>query len=112
MSYADSPRSWARRSACRRQHSFAPEWGTLTGTLPSGETYYEIAAPDGQVWNPLETDAALLLSGWNLIRATPAQARNLQRELMALLMPYLDRKDGDPYLLGTFLCRDHAGPQP
>lgn len=101
-----------RNLAASVRHDFSPEWGTLTGLLPSGETYYEIATPDGHLWDPLEEGAPLLLSGWNLIRATPEEARTLQRSLVALLTPYLRREDGDPYLLGTFLCRDHADAQP
>lgn len=108
----DHLRRFERNLAATVRQSFAPEWGTLTGTLPSGETYYEIASPGGQVWDPLEDDTALLLSGWNLIRATPAEARELQRKLTDLLTPYLNQEEGEPYLLGAFLCRDHAGIQP
>ncbi|CAM4185348.1 hypothetical protein [Deinococcus marmoris] len=100
-----------RSFAASVRHGFAPDWGALTGALPSGETYYEIASPDGQIWDPLADDATLILSGWNLIRATPQEARTLQRGLMALITPYLNREGGEQYLLGTFLCRDHADHQ-
>ncbi|CAM3549297.1 hypothetical protein DESA109040_15955 [Deinococcus saxicola] len=33
------------------------------------------------------------------------------RLLMALITPYLNREDGEQYLLGTFLCRNHADHQ-
>lgn len=104
-----------RNLAATVRRSFSPQWGTLTGVLPSGETYYEIASPDGQVWSPLAHDAPLMLSGWNLIRATPQQARALQHSLMALITPYLNSpaQEGDhSYLLGIFLSRDHADAQP
>lgn len=107
-------RRFEQNFAASVRHGFAPDWGALTGTLPSGETYYEIASPDGQIWDPLQDDATLLLSGWNLIRVTPQEARTLQRGLMALITPYLNRdgQGGEDYLLGTFLCRDHPQTQP
>ncbi|SMB97091.1 helix-turn-helix domain-containing protein [Deinococcus hopiensis] len=84
-------------------------WGALTRALPSGETFYDLATVDGHSWNPLDDASPLVLSGWNLLTLPRAEARALQRELMAVVRPYLNRQaKGDTYLLGVFLTPDNG----
>jgi len=91
------------------QHELHGTWGALTRVLPSGEPFYDVATRDGESWNPLDDDAPVILSGWNLVTLPPAEARALQRELMAVVEPYLNRQtSGNPYLLGVFLTPDHG----
>lgn len=83
-------------------------WGALTQVMPSGEPFLEFMNLEGALLNPTADDAPLILSGWNLLRLTPTEARTLQRQLLAVLQPYFNRSDqhGDLYLSGVFLCRD------
>lgn len=82
-------------------------WGALTQVLPSGEPFYDIATQGGASWDPLNDDSPVILSGWNLVTLPPAEARALQREITAVVVPYLNRQDtGKTYLLGVFLTPD------
>ena len=84
-------------------------WGALTRVLPSGEPFYDITTVDGQRWNPLDNDSPRVLSGWNVVTLPPAEAHALQREITALVVPYLNRHvEGKTYLLGVFLTPDEG----
>jgi len=84
-------------------------WGALTQVMPSGEPFYDIATQGGTRWDPLHDDSPVILSGWNLVTLLPAEARALQRELMAVVVPYLNRQaTGRTYLLGVFLTPDNG----
>ena len=84
-------------------------WGALTQVMPSGEPFYDIATQGGVRWNPLDDSSPVILSGWNLVTLPPAEARALQREITAVVVPYLNRQvAGKTYLLGVFLTPDNG----
>ncbi|MHA0036408.1 ArsR/SmtB family transcription factor [Deinococcus sp. PESE-13] len=84
-------------------------WGTLTCFTPSGETYYEIVSLRGEVFIPAAEGAPLILSGWNNVALTQQEARELQRDLMALILPYLNREPvGEVYQIGVFMAPDNS----
>ncbi|WP_309572080.1 hypothetical protein [Deinococcus sp.] len=84
-------------------------WGALTRVLPSGEPFYDVATQGGVSWNPLDDDSPIVLSGWNVLTLPPAEARALQREIMAVIVPYLNRRaEGQNYLLGVFITPDEG----
>lgn len=93
------------------RHELAGNWGALTQVLPSGEPFYDLVNLDGQCFDQFADTSPIFLSGWNLVRLTPAEARTLQRDWLKLLQPHLHRPgaDGDLYLTGVFLCRDVQG---
>lgn len=94
------------------RRELAAGWGTRTARLPSGEAIYEVSSVTGEVMEQLADNAPLLLSGWNILKLTPQEARTLQRQLMELFRPFFNRdNDGDSYLTGIFLVRDY-GIQP
>jgi hypothetical protein len=91
------------------RHELHGRWGALTRVMPSGEPFYDVATQGGVSWNPLDDEAPLILSGWNLVTLPPTEARTLQREIMAVIKPYLNRQvAGKTYLLGVFLTPDEG----
>lgn len=84
-------------------------WGLRTNMLGTGEPIHEVASQSGELLEQLADHSPLFLSGWNILKLRPHEARTLQRQLMALFMPFFNREDdGDPYLTGIFLVRDYA----
>ncbi|WP_288482038.1 hypothetical protein [uncultured Deinococcus sp.] len=82
-------------------------WGSLSCFTPAGDVYYEFVSESGEVWEPLAQDAPLILAGWNRVTLSADEARTLQRQLVALLRPYLNRPGtGEPYQVGIFLTPD------
>lgn len=98
----------ANLSRAIREH-FGSDWGTLTSFLPSGETYYELVSPQGEMLDLLADHTPRILSGWNRLVLTRKEAQQLQKQLLDLLAPYLNRKSpGDTYQLGVFMARDRS----
>lgn len=101
--------------AAMQQHwqQSAGRWGLLTQMTPSGEAYYQIASDQGEFFNPLAATSPLVLSGWNRVCLTPAEARTVQRQLWELLLPYFNRPAGQgqerDYQIGLFMVPDNQG---
>ena len=58
---------------------------------------------------PAAEGAPLILSGWNNVALTQQEARELQRDLMALILPYLNREPvGEIYQIGVFMAPDNS----
>lgn len=96
------------------RNELPPGWGTRTGVLPSGERYYEVTSAQGEVLEQMADHSPLFLSGWNMLKITRQEARTLQRQLVELIEPFLNRPDDgsdsvEEYLSGLFLVR--SAPQ-
>lgn len=89
------------------RESLGVHWGLLTCFLPSGETYHDLVSMQGEVFDPLAAQSPRILSGWNRLVLTEEEAREVQRRLQEIVVPYLHREaSGDTYQVGIFMARD------
>lgn len=91
------------------RESLGARWGTLSAFTPSGETYLEIVSDTGEVFEPLDDGAPLILAGWNRLPLTLPEARALQRGLVELILPYLGRaapEGTELYQVGVLMVRE------
>lgn len=89
-------------------------WGTLTSFTASGETYYEITSSTGEVFDILAPESPRILSGWNRLVLSQQEAQEIRRNLLNVILPYLDREGSsetdqlETYQLGVFMAPDSA----
>ncbi|ULH18245.1 hypothetical protein MF271_22530 (plasmid) [Deinococcus sp. KNUC1210] len=103
-------RQFEHQLSATMRRNLPENWGVLSSFTPSGETYYEIVSDQGKIFQPEADDAPVILAGWNRLALTGAEARILQRQLLALVLPYLNREArGDLYQLGIFLTPNAPG---
>jgi hypothetical protein len=91
----------------REEYFVERDLGVRTVLAPSGDSYLQIVTSTGEVWDYLSDDAPIIAAGWNPVWLNPEDAKALQRELVALLTKYLDKRGSRAYLTGLFLCDAH-----
>jgi hypothetical protein len=88
----------------RDEYFVERDLGVRTVLAPSGDSYLEIVTSTGEVWDYLGDDAPVIAAGWNPVWLNPEDAKALQREVVALLTKYLNKRGSRAYLTGLFLC--------
>jgi hypothetical protein len=87
-----------------RQEGFTEQdWGAITAHTPGGMVYLSIANSKGERWDHLDPNAPAVVSGWNRIQLDFEDAKAMQRELVEVMLRYMEKGGNRTYLLGLFL---------